>query len=172
MPMLRFEYDSSYPDTDPFEPQAGGCCSWLPFFNEDLVELPITLPQDHTLFTILRKRDESLWREKAMLLRRQGGMALLLTHPDYMLDPALIECYRRFLDEFAGDGCAWHALPREVAQWWRRRAASRLVRARGSWAIHGPAADDAGVVFHHGDLSGSRGAAGAAASESLLSSGR
>ena len=31
MPRLGFEYDSSYPDTDPFEPQGGGCCSWLPF---------------------------------------------------------------------------------------------------------------------------------------------
>ena len=50
MPQLGFDYDSSYPDTDPYEPQPGGCCSWLPFFNDDLVELPITLPQDHTLF--------------------------------------------------------------------------------------------------------------------------
>ena len=30
---LPFDYDSSYPDTDPFEPQGGGCCSWLPFMN-------------------------------------------------------------------------------------------------------------------------------------------
>ena len=44
MPLLGFDYDSSFPDTDPFEPQAGGCCSLLPYFNGDLVELPITLP--------------------------------------------------------------------------------------------------------------------------------
>src|SRR5206468_56780 len=33
MPELGFDYDSSYPDTDPYEPQPGGCCSWLPYFN-------------------------------------------------------------------------------------------------------------------------------------------
>jgi hypothetical protein len=55
MASLPFEYDSSYPDTDPFEPQPGGCCSWLPYFNGPLVELPITLPQDHTLFVIPRR---------------------------------------------------------------------------------------------------------------------
>jgi hypothetical protein len=38
MPLLGFEYDSSYPDTDPFEPQPGGCCTWLPYFNDGLVE--------------------------------------------------------------------------------------------------------------------------------------
>ena len=54
MPRLGFDYDSSSTDTDPYEPQPGGCCSFLPFFNDGLVELPITLPQDHTLFTILR----------------------------------------------------------------------------------------------------------------------
>lgn len=42
MPLLGFDYDSSFPDTDPYEPQPGGCCTWLPYFNEELVELPIT----------------------------------------------------------------------------------------------------------------------------------
>ena len=50
-------YDSSFPDTDPFEPQAGGCCSIFPFMFGDVVELPITLLQDHTLLEILRRRD-------------------------------------------------------------------------------------------------------------------
>ena len=67
MPLLGFDYDSSSPDTDPFEPQSGGCCSWWPFFNGKLVELPITLVQDHTLFVILRRPDEQLWVEKAEL---------------------------------------------------------------------------------------------------------
>ena len=56
MQSLNFDYDSSSPDTDPFEPQNGGCCTWLPFFNGELVELPLTLRQDHTLFVILGHR--------------------------------------------------------------------------------------------------------------------
>ena len=30
---LGFAYDSSYPDTDPYEPTPGGCCSYLPLLQ-------------------------------------------------------------------------------------------------------------------------------------------
>src|SRR5436305_10402730 len=113
MPLLGFEHDSSYLDTDPFEPQGGGSCTWWPFPIGDLVELPITLLMDHTLFVILR-RDESVWTEKARLLRERGGMALLITHPDYMLDRDRLEVYDRFLAAFDDDATVWAALPREV----------------------------------------------------------
>jgi hypothetical protein len=124
MPLLGFQYDSSYPDTDPFEPQAGGCCTWLPFFNDGIVELPLTLPQDHTLFVILR-RDEGAWSEKARLLRSRGGLAVIDTHPDYLVDERIMAAYARFLDEFASDTSAWKPLPRDVSAWWRRRAHRR-----------------------------------------------
>jgi hypothetical protein len=146
MPMLGFDHDSSYPDTDPFEPQSGGCCTWLPFFNGDLVELPITLPQDHTLFVILR-RDESVWLEKADLLRRRGGMALINTHPDYMLAPERVEAYRSFLAETTTAPGVWCALPSEVSAWWRRRARSRIERDGERWRVAGPAAGEAAVAL-------------------------
>lgn len=147
MPTLGFDYDSSYPDTDPFEPDGGGCCTWLPFLNGDTVELPITLPQDHTLFRILRHRDESLWLEKTEELRRRGGLALLITHPDYMLDAPERDAYRRYLDATSDDPTAWSALPRDVSAWWRRRAASHLERIGGHWQIVGPAAGEGRVAF-------------------------
>lgn len=145
MPLLGFDYDSSSPDTDPFEPMGGGCCSWLPFFNGELVELPITLAQDHTLFVILRRGDESAWLEKARVLRERGGMALLVTHPDYMLEPRFREAYERFLRWCLEDDTVWHALPQEVSAWWRRRAASHLEPSDGGWKVVGPAADEAAV---------------------------
>jgi hypothetical protein len=147
MPLLGVDYDSSSPDTDPFEPKSGGCCTWLPFFNRDLVELPITLTQDHTMFVILERRDDALWREKAELLRDRGGMALLLTHPDYMLDPRLIDLYRGFLSTYATDPTAWKARPLDVASWWRRRSESRLAPSATGWDILGPAAADGRVEF-------------------------
>jgi hypothetical protein len=145
MPLLGFDYDTSYPDTDPFEPQSGGCCTWWPFFNDNLVELPITLVQDHTAFVILNRRDESLWTDKADVLRERGGMALLITHPDYMLDPARVGLYRRFLDRYADDPTLWKPLPRDVAAWWRRRAATHPERTDGAWRAVGPAAEEACV---------------------------
>jgi hypothetical protein len=147
MPMLGFDYDSSYPDTDPFEPIRGGCCSWLPFFNDELVELPITLPQDHTVFVILR-RDDTIWHEKAEAIRRRGGMALLITHPDYLRDDAQLAAYARFLRAYRDDPTAWMALPREVSDWWRRRAATSLRYRDGAWQADGPAAADATIAFH------------------------
>ena len=145
MRLLNFDYDSSCPDTDPYEPQHGGCCTWLPFFNGELVELPLTLPHDHTVFVILRHQDESCWVEKAEFLRDRGGLAVLDTHPDYLVDERIFRAYDRFLGRFADDATAWRALPRDVSAWWRRRAASSLERDGGTWRIVGPAADEAHI---------------------------
>jgi peptidoglycan/xylan/chitin deacetylase (PgdA/CDA1 family) len=123
MPLLGFDYDSSYPDTDPYEPQAGGCCTWLPFFNEGLVELPITVPQDHTVFEILRHSDGRVWLDKVEQVRARGGMALVLTHPDYLPPGSrAFAAYEELLAAHADDDTAWRALPRDVASWWRTRA--------------------------------------------------
>lgn len=125
MPELGCLYDSSFPDTDPFEPQSGGCCSILPFFIGPLVELPITLTQDHTLFEILRERSIRLWVEKSDWLIQERGLVNVIVHPDYLLTAERLQLYEEFLvylreriDRLGG----WHALPRDVAGWWRARS--------------------------------------------------
>ena len=147
MPELGFEYDSSYPDTDPFEPQAGGCCSLLPYFNQETVELPITLPQDHTLYAILEQADETLWLEKTEYIKGENGMALIITHPDYLIEARVLESYKQFLTAFREDPNVWHALPRDVNAWWRRRAASSLVETDSGWRIIGPGKEEASIQF-------------------------
>jgi peptidoglycan/xylan/chitin deacetylase (PgdA/CDA1 family) len=144
MARLCFDYDSSYMDVAPYEPQPGGSCSWLPFFIGDLVELPITLPMDHTLFELLGHEDASLWAEKADFLRDRGGMALLLTHPDYLDGTRMLE-YERFIEAFCSDESAWLALPHEVSAWWRQRAASQIVREGEGWKVVGPASGRARI---------------------------
>jgi hypothetical protein len=152
MPLLGFDYDSSSPDTDPYEPTPGGCCTWLPFFNRDLVELPITVVQDHTLFVILRGEDASAWQQKCDFLRDRGGMAVLLTHPDYAGGGSpLVNAYADLLDRYREDSTVWHVLPRDVAEWWRRRAASSIARRDGAWSVVGPAAADASITFAEPD---------------------
>jgi hypothetical protein len=147
MSSLPFGYDSSYPDSDPFEPQPGGCCSWLPFFIGPVVELPITLPQDHTLFVILRARDGQMWLDKADRIRSRGGMALLITHPDYVDDGPIATAYEELLARYQDDPDVWRALPEDVAGWWRRRAASELRWVDGRWQVNGPAAAEATVSY-------------------------
>ncbi|HET9897514.1 MAG TPA: hypothetical protein VFQ44_21490 [Streptosporangiaceae bacterium] len=151
MPRLGFDYDSSYSDTDPYEPQPGGCCTYLPFFNESMVELPITLPQDHTIFAILGQADAELWVSKARHLRERGAMVLALTHPDYASDPRVAGGYRSLLESFSGDRAGWNALPREVATWWRQRAGSALRRTPDGWRIDGPASATGRIQFATAD---------------------
>lgn len=147
MPRLGFSYDSSYTDTDPYEPQPGGCCTYWPYFNQAMVELPMTLPQDHTLFFILQHSGPQVWLEKARFLRSRQGMALLVTHPDYARDRRVADGYRILLETFRQDDTAWRALPREVAAWWRDRAASTIGRAGNAWRVEGPAAGRARVCL-------------------------
>jgi hypothetical protein len=139
MPMLGMDYDSSYTDTDPFEPQPGGCCTYWPYFNSDLVELPITLPQDHTLFEILKHVDGEVWLSKARMIRQRGGMVLVLAHPDYASDGRLARAWNALLDEFTDDDTVWQPLAGEVARWWRDRAATTVRRAGREWQLEGPA---------------------------------
>ena len=116
-------YDSSFPDTDPFEPQGGGCCSILPFFFGDVVELPITLIQDHTMWEILRRDDIALWTDKADWLAGHHGLVNVIVHPDYLDTPARMAAYEQLLVHLRALPGSWHALPCDVAAWWRERAA-------------------------------------------------
>ena len=139
MPQLGFRYDSSYTDSDPYEPQPGGSCTYWPFFIDDLVELPITLPMDHTLFEILGHEDGALWLDKVRHLRQRGGLVLALAHPDYAHGPAL-RAWEELVEAVAATPGGWHALPREAAAWWRDRRATELVWDGREWVPSGPAA--------------------------------
>jgi hypothetical protein len=102
--------------------------SLWPFFCGRFVELPCTLAQDHTLLVVQGQRTPRLWLDKVVFIARCGGMALLNAHPDYLRDPRYGEVYESFLRRMAEWKAGqqppyWHALPREVARWWRARAA-------------------------------------------------
>ncbi len=129
MQALEIEYDSSFFDTDPFEPIPGGTMSIWPFMMGRFVELPYTLVQDHTLLVTLGETTPKLWLEKVEFIRRYSGMALSLTHPDYLRDPSRLAVYERFLRAMRDRDDYWHALPREVARWWRARAEAESLNA-------------------------------------------
>jgi hypothetical protein len=150
-------YDSSFPDTDPFEPQPGGCCSIFPYFIGDLVELPITLAQDHTLWEILRVPSIDVWRNKGDWLISQHGLLNVIVHPDYISTPERLARYDELLGYLRSrldshDG--WHVLPRDVASWWKARASLRVEGAEGGAHIvsengAGGYAERAAVAWAH-----------------------
>jgi hypothetical protein len=148
---LDLQYDSSSFDTDPFEPQPDGVQTIFPLKMQSgdgtrsFIELPYTLPQDFTLFVILQEPNIAIWKKKLDWVARNGGMALINTHPDYMRFPGerrqKFTYPSRFYEEFLAyaeltyRGDYWMALPRDVAAFWR----SLPVNSRKNRI--GPAAD-------------------------------
>ena len=122
---LPVEYDGTIPHSDPYEPQPGGCCSLWPFFVGDVVELPYTLPQDHTLLTLLGHKTATLWIDTADEIARHHGLIHCISHPDvgYLGDRDKRAIYADFLTAMSERPHVWHALPAEVASWWRTRDA-------------------------------------------------
>lgn len=125
MQALAIDYDLSFFDTDPYEPMAGGTMSIWPFFMGRFVELPYTLMQDHRYLEVLMQRSPDLWLEKADFIADHYGMALLNSHPDYLMKPGGMAVYEAFLAGMRERAGGWAALPRDVAAWWRQRAAAR-----------------------------------------------
>lgn len=122
MQALNIEYDLSFFDTDPFEPMPGGVMSIHPFFVGHFVELPYTLIQDHTLTAVLGETTPKMWLKKIDIIEKYNGMALVNSHPDYLRTPSNFTLYQQFLQTMQNRNDRWHALPCDVAAWWRRRA--------------------------------------------------
>ena len=131
---LPFSYDCTMPHSDPYEPMPGGTATIWPFFHGDVVELPYTAPQDHTLFNLLGHKDSALWQEQLMRIVASNGLFQLLTHPgdDCLGRPAIGDAYRDVLQTIARRNDLWVALPREVADWWRRRASGLVHPEHGT----------------------------------------
>ena len=134
---LNVEYDASTFDTDPFEPQSDGVGTVFPFWVESertqtgYMELPYTLPQDFTLFVLMKNKNTAIWNRKLDWIVKNNGMALLNVHPDYVnfkqggyaVDEYPVKLYEDFLDyvlEKYGEQF-WHALPKEVARYSRNQ---------------------------------------------------
>ena len=130
---LDIEYDASTFDTDPFEPQPDGMGTIFPFWvrgsgrQKGYVELPYTLPQDFLLFILMEEKNTGIWKTKLDWIAGHGGMALFITHPDYMsfgAAPRYNEYPARYYEEFLEHiqskyaGQYWNALPRDIARFW------------------------------------------------------
>ncbi len=129
---LDIDYDSSTFDTDPFEPQQGGVSTIFPFYvsgnsnQKGYIELPYTLPQDFTLFVILRENSIDIWKRKLDWIAENGGMAMLNTHPDYMYfdgekqgsEEYPVRYYHEFLNyvKTKYGGQYWHILPGDMSK--------------------------------------------------------
>ena len=116
---LNIQYDASCFDYDPYQPFPGGTGSIWPFIAGKFVELPYTLPQDHTLFYVLKVKNIDIWINKINWLLKNRGMILIITHPDYLINKDNFKKYEEFLIFLKNLENSWCCLPKEMAEWWK-----------------------------------------------------
>jgi len=147
---LRFSYDMSVPNVAHLEPQRGGCCTVMPYFVGDLLELPLTTIQDYSLFQILGDYSIALWKKQIEQILEYSGLVSLLTHPDYLIEKRAQGVYRELLAHVCRlreQKKLWFALPGEVARWWRNRSRMELVEDGDSWRIEGADSERACIAY-------------------------
>lgn len=127
-----FSYDSSTCDTDIFSPVAmrSGVCTVFPFFINNMVEIPITIPQDWRLIRLKKNKNQifDIWKLKIDFIRKVDGCAVLLTHPDTHIfgNDEYLGVYDRILKYATKRDDVWKALPYEIANWWKERKNSGI----------------------------------------------
>jgi hypothetical protein len=126
-----YEYDSSMPSWEPLSPTSlkpHGIGTVFPFLISGLVEIPVSMPQDHQLIRVgglgvVEAVDQLL--EISRWIAKTGGACVLLVHPDYELGQEEgREEYLRLLKSFRSDPACDIMTLGEMAQWWIYRQES------------------------------------------------
>ncbi|TFG33070.1 hypothetical protein EU527_08860 [Candidatus Thorarchaeota archaeon] len=93
----RFDWDSSFPDTDDstIGYASTGCRTIFPFYplyydgnnwqRSSVLEIPVSMPQDWTLLYYYKLSEESIlrvWKKKMNYIKSKGGLAVFIVHPD------------------------------------------------------------------------------------------
>jgi hypothetical protein len=149
---FEFSYDMSVPNVGHLDAQTGGCCTVMPYLVGKILEIPVTVTQDYSLFHILRTYSTELWEEQCRLIIEGHGLISAIVHPDYIISKKANNTYRRLLSHLAylrEKLFVWTALPGEINKWWRTRAALSLVFDGRTWQIEGAGSERARVAYAH-----------------------
>jgi hypothetical protein len=145
-----FAYDMSVPNVAHLDPQHGGCCTVMPFFIGNMVELPVTTTQDYMLFYILKDRSIGLWEKQIDLIMQKHGLISVIVHPDYVAKPRERATYEALLAHLARlrqEKGIWITTPGEVNRWWRQRSQMKLVDDRDGLRIEGAGSERARIAY-------------------------
>ncbi|MCW3999785.1 MAG: polysaccharide deacetylase family protein [Candidatus Bathyarchaeota archaeon] len=151
-------YDSSLPAWEAHCRTTGhdhGVGTVYPFTQDGLLEIPVTMPQDHQLLKLQGLKPcelLSFWRSVREHIRSIGGLCSVIIHPDKQLfgQEKMSSLYNIFLEELVADKDCWVVLPSELAKWWAARSRidkidendPRNVQIFGGCYIHEYAASD------------------------------
>ncbi|MGA9630726.1 MAG: hypothetical protein WBQ63_04830 [Candidatus Acidiferrales bacterium] len=145
-----FSYDMSVPNVAHLEPMRGGCCTVMPYFVGNIVELPVTLVEDYSLFHILNDYSIDLWKQQLALIGAEHGLMSFIVHPDYVIERRARRTYESLLDylrQTIARESIWAALPGDVDLWWRARSQLSLATRENVWEITGPERERAQLAY-------------------------
>jgi hypothetical protein len=147
---LALSYDMSIPNVAHLDAQHGGCCTVMPYFIGNILELPVTASQDYALFHLLNQRSIDLWKTQLELILGKSGMASFIIHPDYVMEPDTKLVYKALLEhlrDLREQKQVWCGLPSDVDSWWRARSKMSVIRHNNSWRIEGEEAERAVLAY-------------------------
>jgi hypothetical protein len=147
---LNFSFDMSIPNVAHLDPQRGGCCTVMPYFIGDILELPVTTTQDYMLFHLLNEGSIDLWKTQTQLILEKNGLASFIVHPDYVIDPEPKRMFKEllsYLRDLRMRQNLWFALPSEIDCWWRARSKMSVLPNGDSFRIEGEGAERATLAF-------------------------
>jgi len=147
---LKFSYDTSVPNVGHLEAQRGGCCTVMPYFVGDILELPVTTTQDYALFNYLNTYSIDLWKQQIELILEKHGLINFIIHPDYIGKPREWGVFRDLLShlvQLASRNGLWIPTPGEVNRWWRQRAKMTLVEDERGLRIEGEGSARARIAY-------------------------
>ena len=140
----------SVPNVGHLEPQRGGCCTVMPYFVGDILELPVTTTQDYALFNYLNKYSIDLWKHQIELIMEKHGLISFIIHPDYIQRPRGWGVYNEllaYLAQLRDEKKLWIPMPGEVDRWWRQRAKMIIVEDQHGVRIEGEGSERARVAY-------------------------
>jgi peptidoglycan/xylan/chitin deacetylase (PgdA/CDA1 family) len=117
-----YTYDTSIPTWEPKHPynmKPHGVGSANPLKISEIVEIPVSLPQDHQMLNVLGLTPEQtvdVWMKLKESIRDIGGVCTILVHPSYELTHFNnMKTYEDLINDFATDDDAWVTLPTQIA---------------------------------------------------------
>jgi len=112
--------------------RAHGVGTIFPFEINGILEIPVSLPQDHQLIRIAGQRPSAavdLLLRLSSWIRGLAGPCVLLVHPDYEFGILEHQAeYRRLLEGFSKDPECEIMTLGELSSWWK-------LRSRASWKM-------------------------------------
>ncbi len=140
----------SVPNVAHLDPQRGGCCTVMPYFVGDILELPVTTIQDYSLFHILNDYSIDMWKQQSPA--HFGETRTDELHYSSRLrhtgrEQEVFKALLAHLAKLRADNGLWIPTAGDAAKWWRQRSRMTLVEHKQEWRIEGEGSTRARVAY-------------------------